>query len=69
MGTYWKNFWKAALVRALYTFAECALGMIPLGVAVQEVGWVQVLSVSLTAAIISLLKSIVTKLPEVDGDV
>ena len=68
MGTYWKEFWKAALIRALYTFAECALGMIPLGVAVQDVGWVQVISVSLTAAIISILKSIVTKLPEVERD-
>lgn len=69
MGTYWKSFWRAAGIRALWTFAECMLSMLPVGVAIQEIGWVQVVSVSATAAVISILKSIVTKLPEVEGDV
>jgi len=69
MGTYWKNFLKAAGIRALWTFAECLLALIPVGVAIQDVGWVQAISVALTAAVISVLKSIVTKLPEVEGDV
>ena len=69
MGAYWKNFWKAAGIRALRTAAQTALAMIPVGVAIHEIGWITVASVSATAAVLSLLTSLATKLPEVEGDV
>ena len=68
MGTYWKNFWKAAGIRAIRTAAQTAVAMIPAGVAIQEIGWLTVLGVSATAALLSILTSLATKLPEVEGD-
>lgn len=60
-----KQFWVALAKRALWTAAETALALIPVGVGIEEVGWLHVISVSALAAIISALKSIVTGLPEV----
>lgn len=60
-----KQFWIALAKRALWTAAETALALIPVGVGIEEVGWLHVISVSALAAIISALKSIVTGLPEV----
>lgn len=60
-----KQFWIALAKRALWTAAETALALIPVGVGLEEVGWLHVISVSVLAAIISALKSIVTGLPEV----
>lgn len=60
-----KAFWIALAKRALWTAAETALALIPVGVGLEEVGWLHVLSVSALAAVISALKSIVTGLPEV----
>ena len=68
MGTYWKKWAYAAGVRALRTAAQTALAMVPVGVAIHEIGWVTVASVSATAAVLSLLTSLATKLPEVEGD-
>lgn len=59
-----REFWLAVLKRALWTAGETALAMIPVSVGIEEVGWLRVCSVSLTAAIVSVLKSIVTGLPE-----
>lgn len=61
-----KDFWLALAKRALWTAAETALALIPVGVGIEEVGWLHVLSVSALAAILSALKSIVTGLPEVE---
>lgn len=58
----------AALKRAGWTAAETALAMIPVGVGIEEVSWVHVLSVAGAAAIISLLKSIVAGMPEVQNE-
>lgn len=55
---------KAAGVRALKTIAQTALAMIPVGVSVQEVGWVAVIGTALLAGIASILTSI-AGLPEV----
>lgn len=63
-----KEFWKAALIRALHTAAQTALGMLTLGAAIQDIDWLNVLSVTALAAVYSLLKSIVVGLPEVDDD-
>lgn len=57
----------AALKRAAWTAAETALAMIPIGVGIEEVNWIHVLSVTALASILSLLKSVVAGMPEVDN--
>ena len=59
---------KAAAIRMLRTAAQVALTMVTVGMAVKDVDWLNVLSVSLVAAVYSLLTSIVTDLPEVGND-
>lgn len=61
-----KDFWKACGIRALKTVAQTALSMLTVGQAVIDVDWLNVLSVSVVAGIISILTSIATGLPEVD---
>jgi hypothetical protein len=61
-----KDFWKACGIRALKTVAQTALSMLTVGQAVIDVDWLNVLSVSAVAGIISILTSIATGLPEVD---
>lgn len=60
-----KEFWIALTKRALWTAAETALALIPVGVGIEQVSWLHVLSVSALAAVISALKSIVAGMPEV----
>lgn len=60
-----KDFWISALKRAAWTAAETALALIPVGVGIEDVSWLHVLSVTATAAVISILKSVVVGLPEV----
>lgn len=55
---------KAALIRAIKTIAQTAVGMITVGAAIEDIQWWHVLSVSLVAGIVSLLTSIATDLPE-----
>lgn len=60
-----KQWWKAAAVRAVKTFAQTMVATIGGGsVGLLEVGWLQALSVSALAALLSLLTS-VAGLPEV----
>lgn len=58
------EFLMAVLKRALWTFCESLLAVIPVGVGIEEVSWLHVLSVAVMAAILSALKSIATGLPE-----
>ncbi len=58
---------KAAGIRAGKTAAQVALSVLTVGQAVMDVNWVNVLSVSLVAAVISILTS-VAGLPEVKED-
>ena len=60
-----KEFFLACGKRALWTFCESALAMIPVGIGIEEVGWIHVLSVSSLSALIAFLKSIVVGIPEV----
>jgi len=60
------DFWKAALVRALRTFAQTAIATIGTTAVMEEVNWLMVGSSSVLAAILSILNSIATGLPEVD---
>lgn len=64
---YWRDWWKAALIRSLKTIAQTAVGMIAVGTipAMNEINWLYVGSVSLTAGILSLLTSL-AGIPEVE---
>lgn len=56
---------KAAGIRAAKTAAQTALSMLTVGQAVMDVNWVNVLSVSIVAAVVSILTSVVG-IPEVE---
>ena len=59
------KLWKAALIRAIKTAAQVALGMMTVGMAASEIDWLNVASVSAVAALYSLITSL-AGLPEVD---
>jgi hypothetical protein len=65
---YWKNWLKAAGIRAVKTVAQTAVATIGTAVVVGEVNWALVGSAALLAGILSMLTSI-AGLPEVDGSV
>ncbi len=62
----WKEFLIAAGIRALRTLAQTAVATIGTAALLSEVNWIAVASASVLAAILSLLTSIATGLPEVD---
>ena len=64
-----KQFWYSALIRAIRTIAQTAVAMISTAVVMSDVNWQMVASASLLAGILSVLTSIATGLPEVDGTV
>lgn len=62
-----KKWFKATSVRAVKTMAQTALSMLTVGQAVMDVNWVNVLSVTATAGIISVLTCIIG-IPEVEEE-
>ena len=62
---YWKRWLKAAVIRAVKTFAQAAIGAIGATALINQVDWVMVLGAAGLAAVLSLLTSI-AGLPEVD---
>lgn len=62
-----KDFVKKAGIRAIRTVAQTAIATIGTASVMSEVNWMFVLSASLLAGILSILTSIVTGLPEVEG--
>ena len=60
-----KKWLKCAGIRAIKTMAQTSVSMLTVGQAVMDVNWVNVLSVSVVAGIISILTS-VAGLPEVE---
>ena len=64
--TYWKNWAKAAVVRAVKTIAQTAVATIGTAAVLGDVNWVMVASASALAGVLSLLTS-VAGLPEVEG--
>ena len=60
---------KAAMIRAIRTAAQVALGMFTVGMAVHEVDWLNILSVTAVAAVYSLITSVATGLPELKDPV
>lgn len=64
MNTKWL---KAAAIRAIRTVCQTAVALITVGVPVFDIDWRNVLAVSLTAGICSMLTSL-AGLPEVPED-
>lgn len=60
----WKQWLKAAGVRAVKTVAQTAVATIGASAVISEVDWIMVVSASLLAGVVSLLTSI-AGLPEV----
>ena len=65
MNWNWKEWAVAALIRAVRTFAQTFVGFIAVGAALEEIQWLRALSVSGAAAVLSILTSLATGLPEV----
>ena len=63
-----KTFIQAAAIRAIKTVAQTAVSLLGVGAVMSDINWLQVASASLLAGILSVLTSIATGLPEVDGD-
>ena len=64
----WKEWWKAALIRAIRTFAEAALAYIGTGaVVLGDVQWLGVLSAGAFGFITAILLAL-TGLPEVQKE-
>lgn len=59
-----KEWIQAALIRALRTVCQTALSMLTIGMAMSDVDWLQLISISIVAGIISILTSFATGLPE-----
>lgn len=65
---YWKNWLKAAGIRAIKTVAQTAVATIGTSAVMGDVNWIIVSSASLLSGILSMLTS-VAGLPEVgDGE-
>ena len=64
----YREWGAAALTRAIKTAAQTAVALIGTGaVGFTDLDWVRIASVAGVAAVLSLLTSIATDLPEVDG--
>ena len=61
----WKEWAKAALIRAIRTFAQTFAGCIAVGAAMDEVQWLRALSISGVAFVLSILTAL-AGLPEVE---
>ena len=59
------TWFKAAAIRAVRTFAQAAIAMIPAGVTIEAIDWRVVLGTAALAAVLSILTSL-AGLPEVD---
>ena len=62
----WKTWARFALIRAIKTFAQTAVALLPAAAMITEVDWTVCLSTATLAAIASLATSL-AGLPEVDG--
>ena len=61
--TNFKDWAKAAGIRAIKTMAQSSLSLITVGNMLTEMNWISILSISATAGIVSVLTS-VAGLPE-----
>ncbi len=61
-----REFWKASGLRALRTFLQVILATWTAGQLITELNWKVILLSAFSAAVYSILTSILTGLPEVD---
>lgn len=61
-----KEFWKAALIRAIKTVCQTAIATIGTAIVITDVNWMYVASASALAGILSILTSLSVGLPEVE---
>ena len=66
MKNNFKLWLKCAAIRAIKTFCQCCIAMIPVDVMVTQIDWKVVLLTALNATLLSFLTS-VARLPEVEG--
>lgn len=59
-----REFWKAAGIRALKTFCQSAVSLLTVGQMITAFDWLGIIEISATAAVVSILTSIATGLPE-----
>lgn len=60
-----KEFWKSALIRALRTFCQSLVTLIGTDyVNIIDIDWITILGIAATTALMSILTSIATGLPE-----
>lgn len=64
---YWKQWAKAAAIRAIKTACQTAIGVIGAATIMSELDWLTVGSAALLSAIVSVLTSL-AGLPEVGSD-
>ena len=67
-GSMNKEFWRAAGIRAIKTVCQSAVAMIPAATLISDVDWMAVVGTAALAGVCSILTSIATGLPEVDGN-
>ena len=65
MGNNWKEWAKAALIRAIKTFAQTLAASISVGAAMSEIDWARALSVAGVSFVLSIATSL-AGLPEVE---
>ncbi len=66
----WKSWFRAAGIRAVKTFCQTAIAMLPASTMIGDVGWGAVLSTAALSAVVSMLTSL-AGIPEEeisDGD-
>lgn len=62
-----KSFWKSALIRALRTFCQSVVALVGTdAINIVCIDWPTILGISATTALLSILTSIATGLPESD---
>ena len=60
-----KDFWKCALIRALRTFCQSIVTLVGTdAINIVNIDWLAILGISATMAVMSILTSVATGLPE-----
>ena len=63
-----RTFWKAALIRSFRTFCQALIACISTAAILSDVKWFEALSTAVLAALLSILNSVATGLPEADDN-
>lgn len=62
----WREWLKAAAIRALWSFLEVIAFGIPAGATIFSIDWHEILGVAIGAAVVSFCKSLLVGMPEAD---